>query len=117
MTDLHSAEETNSTGMSETSGEPAHWSVIEIFGHRRHVGLVSRELRYGTTMCRIDVPGENGELAATFYYGGGSIFSETPITEERARKLIAEMRPVAPARLSYDPHDPDFEDADDDNDF
>jgi hypothetical protein len=32
------------------------WAIVEIFGHRRHVGKSREEERFGAKMIRIDVP-------------------------------------------------------------
>lgn len=43
-----------------------HWAIVEIFGHRRHVGIASEEERFGVKMLRIDVPGpQQHDLRAT----------------------------------------------------
>src|SRR5271167_1180911 len=77
--------------VAEPSEPVPQWAVLEVFGHRRHVGVVSQVERYGTVMCRLDVPGDDGQPVATFFYGGASIFCETPVTEERGRQLLAQM--------------------------
>jgi|SRR5579863_194053 len=92
------------------------WALVEIFGHRRHYGRVSEVERFGTKMMRVDVPekppapllGEPDEIFRTFFYGGGSIFSITPLTEEAARKAAVEMsRDYRPLRIGYDGDDDD----------
>lgn len=56
-------------------------AIVEIFGHRRHVGRAKEEERFGAKMLRIDVPTMLGEPPTiewvTHYYGGSSIFSYT----------------------------------------
>jgi|SRR5579883_2022307 len=76
------------------------WACVEIFGHRRHYGRIAEVERFGTKMLRIDVPSlreapTNGEPETfeTFFYGGGSIFSLTPMTEEAARAYAERDRP------------------------
>lgn len=75
------------------------WACVEIFGHRRHYGRISEVEKFGTKMLRVDVPAAEGapllghdEQFETFLYGGGSIFSMTPMTEEAARKWAAGER-------------------------
>lgn len=77
----------------ETAAQPPadgwDWAAIEIFGHRRHVGRIREEERFGTKMLRIDVPSVDYETRtisgfASHYYGGGSIFSITPTDEASA---------------------------------
>ena len=73
------------------------WACAEIFGHRKHYGRISEVERFGAKMLRIDVPlapaapllGED-EKFESFVYGGGAIFSLTPMTEEAARKWAAQ---------------------------
>lgn len=79
---------------------PEIWACVEIFGHRKHYGRVREVERFGTKMLRIDVPslaaapllGEE-ERFDTFFYGGASIFSFTPMTEEAARQWADRDRP------------------------
>lgn len=83
--------------MTETTEEAAvaieddgwDWCVVEIFGHRRHVGRTREEERFGTKMLRIDIPKVDYETQAitgftSHYYGGASIFSMTPTDESSA---------------------------------
>lgn len=70
----------------------AQWAILELMGHRRLAGLVSEEERFGATMCRIDVPGVDGNVA-TQYYGGSAIYCLTPCTEETARAVAREAQP------------------------
>lgn len=97
---------------------PFEWAIVEIFGHRRHVGRAREEERFGAKMLRIDVPsltadptlfdaadGKKPEppiVWASHYYGGSSIFSYTP-TDEATVMRFAERRPM-PA-IPYRAHD------------
>jgi hypothetical protein len=99
---------------AETVLAAPQWAIVEIFGHRRHVGIVSQAEQYGTTMLRIDVPGQAGVPEATFFYGGASIFGLTPITEERGKAELARISAaLVTARLGVrhdlDNDDPDFD--------
>ncbi len=60
--------------------EPPQYAIVEVLGHRRLVGEVREVERYGTKMLRIDVPigGDFEKGVNTQFYGGASIFSETP---------------------------------------
>ena len=69
------------------------WCVLELMGHRKLAGLVSEEARFGTVMCRIDVP--QGKGFVTQHYGGSSIYACTPTTEEICR-AFAKSNVVAP---------------------
>lgn len=120
MSELPPGEETipatRVTEEAETTAAP-QWAIVEIFGHRRHVGVVSEAEQFGSKMLRIDVPGtEPGSIEATFFYGGASIFGLTPITEARGQAELARIRgTAAPARLGLRPDfdDPDLDALDD----
>ena len=78
------------------------WAAVEVFGHRRHVGRIREEERFGAKMLRIDIP-IDGDAAVngwkTHLYGGGSIFSITYTDESSALKA---NRPYgAPARVAF----------------
>lgn len=95
---------------AQEASAPQQWAIVEIFGHRRHVGIVSEAEQYGSKMLRIDVPtADGGAIEATFFYGGTSIFGLTPITEERGRAELKSMRRPEPARLGLY-RDPDMDD-------
>lgn len=61
----------------------AVWAVLEIFGHRRHTGLLSEVERFGIRMVRIDVP--IGDAFETHEYAPSAVFSLSYCTEEFAR--------------------------------
>lgn len=95
------------------------WAIVEIFGHRRHVGRAREEERFGAKMCRVDVPKlgpTEGEITwSSHYYGGSSTFSFTP-TDERTVMRYAERAytPAIPFRDhgADDNPEEDVEDAD-----
>lgn len=111
-------------GVVPTDGSPPPevWACVEIFGHRKHYGRVKEVERFGTKMLRVDVPvagaapllGE-GDSFETFMYGGGAIFSLTPMTEEAARKWADNERPKPYRPIGRLPP-PDYEE-DDENPF
>lgn len=108
------------------------WAIVEIFGHRRHVGRCTEVERFGTQMLRIDVPtlpptptlfdAADGKpptplvVWATFFYGGASIFSYVPTDEDTAIRSNRASPPPTPYRL---PHhhsiEPDDDGCDDDD--
>lgn len=99
------------------------WAIVEIFGHRRHVGRIREEERFGTKMLRIDVPKVDPETVAvtgfaSHFYGGGSIFSITPTDEDSA---VRANRPWAPPSRTAlpapaEPDEPSFDDDQEDED-
>lgn len=96
----------------EPAAEPeAEYAIVEVFGHRRHVGRVQEVDKFGAKFLRIDIP-EKGKFENSFtthMYGGGSIFSVTYCdlaTVEKANKPYD-----AVGRLTYcEPEDAEFDD-------
>lgn len=86
--------------VSDTDGW--EWAIVEIFGHRRHAGRTREEERFGSRLLRVDVP-IDGDAASngyeTHYYGGASIFSYTPSTEETVLRANKPYAPPSPYRL------------------
>ncbi|MBW7968165.1 hypothetical protein [Bradyrhizobium sp. BR 10289] len=83
------------------------FAIVEVFGHRRHVGRASEVERFGAKMIRIDVPKlgpAEGEITwSSHFYGGGSLFSYTP-TDEKTVMNYAERLRAAPAAIPYRDH-------------
>jgi hypothetical protein len=84
------------------------WVILEVFGHRRHVGRAREEERFGTKMVRIDVPTypptrtlfDDAEAVPeatitwhTHYYSGSAVFSFSLTDEATVRE---ENTPYAP---------------------
>lgn len=88
----------------QTGDDGWEFAIVEIFGHRRHVGRVREEERFGTKMLRVDVP-VKGEPEThgwkTHYYGGASIFSFSLTDEESVYR--ANRPPEPPSRYSLPP--------------
>lgn len=96
------------------SGAYEGWAIVEVMGHRRHVGLVSEVTQFGATQLRVDaVVGTDITVRRPIFYGGSSIFGVSPITEEEARKEVAppawstRQLPAAPVTDETDPDPPD----------
>lgn len=74
------------------------WAIVEVFGHRRHIGRIREEERFGAKMLRVDVPmiGADGRTAAwlTHWYGGSALFSVTHTDEAT---VLRANRPYEPA--------------------
>ena len=94
------AEWLSGTKPQDGSPPPDIWACVEIFGYRKHYGRITEVERFGAKMLRVDVPTQTAapllgesEQFETFLYGGGSIFSLTPMTEEAARKWAENERP------------------------
>jgi hypothetical protein len=71
--------------MSEST---EYWAVIELMGHVCLPGRVSEVQRFGATLGKVEVPAPDGSFV-THYFNGGSVYRETPCTEEVAREIAA----------------------------
>ncbi len=70
--------------MNETSApEAPQWAVIELMGHIRYGGQVSKDNQLGTAMLRVDVP--QGDTMITQLINPSSIYRLTMCSEEIAR--------------------------------
>ena len=91
------------------SGSYQGWAVLEVFGYRKHLGLVSEVTQYGATMLRIEALGDTFDGPRTVhFYPGSSVFALKPITEEDARRSFEPYRPIA--QLPTRAEDADFDD-------
>lgn len=59
---------------------------MELLGHRKLAGKVSEVERFGVKMGRIDIPTEDGFM--TQFFGGGSVYSMSIVTEAVARQVV-----------------------------
>jgi hypothetical protein len=73
------------------------WAVVELMGHVKMAGRVSEEERFGAKMGRIEIPQEDGSFVTQFF-GGGSVYRITAVTEEAARLVAkaAKVQPISP---------------------
>lgn len=84
------------------------WAIVELMGHIRLGGRITEEVRFGSTMGRIDIPGEKeGEFIATQYFGGASVYRVTPCDEATARKVAEANRPRPISQYSLPHYDED----------
>lgn len=92
------------------------WAIVEIMGHRRHVGIVSEVVQYGATMLCVEaVVAQDIEQREPFFYGGSAVFGVKPLTEEQARAAVAP--PVwAQLRAAPSPDPASVNDADESDD-
>jgi hypothetical protein len=94
-------------------GGSFEWCIVEIFGHRSHAGRGRQEDRFGSKMLRIDeltIGADGRDIWETFYYGGGSIFSFRPATEELVRKNATRRYAPYRAALQIEDHSDDGDD-------
>jgi len=74
------------------------WALVELFGHARIVGRVTEATIGGGAFIRVDVPDGSGGIAFTRFFGPGAIYSISPITEQTAVGMAANIgaEPVRP---------------------
>lgn len=91
-----------------------YWAIVELLGHVRIAGRVSQVERYGAKMGRIDIPQADGSFVTQFF-GGGSIYRETPTTEDIARRaaMMSSHSPVHLWQLAERPALPAAQEPDD----
>lgn len=87
---------------SPTEATP-QWAVIELMGHVRYGGLVSKDNQFGTAMLRVDVPtGEKG--FATQLVNPQSIYRLTLCEESIARAAAKSGQHVPMQRWELQQH-------------
>ena len=105
----------NTTSTTSTTEATPRWAIVELMGHVRYGGLVSKDTMLGTAMLRIDVPAGDAAFA-TQLINPASLYRLTFCTEQAARlaaksgaeKPISEwdirelQRPALPERSLYD---------------
>jgi hypothetical protein len=76
------------------------WAVVELMGHVRLAGRLTEETHFGTALGRIDIPTGDGDTEfVTQYFGGGSVYRITPVSEEAARQAARSAQPQPIYRL------------------
>jgi hypothetical protein len=73
------------------------WVILELMGHRRLAGYLSEATIGGTSFLRIDVPGNDGNVA-TQLYSGSAVYCITPTTEAIARTVAKGSEPAPVTR-------------------
>jgi hypothetical protein len=94
------------------------WAILELMGHRKLAGKLSEATIGGGAFIRIDVPGDEGDVATQFY-APGAVYCITPTTEEIARGLAKGNRPTPVTRYELPPPrvaEPTYDDEDDSDD-
>lgn len=66
------------------SSENDLWAVVEVMGHKRFAGRVTKQTLAGVSFVRIDVPAISGGAGYTKLLGARAIYAITPCTEEKA---------------------------------
>lgn len=79
------------------------WAIVELMGHVRLAGRISEEEKFGAKMGRIDIPNPDQSETSTGpfitqFFGGGSVYRITLVTEEVARHVAkgTTSAPISP---------------------
>lgn len=72
--------------MTENDSPPA-WAIVELMGHVKHAGRLTEEEKFGAKLGRLDIPQAEGDGFTTVYFGGGSVYRLTVVTEAVARQV------------------------------
>jgi hypothetical protein len=68
------------------------WSIVELMGHVRLAGRLTEEEKFGVKMGRLDIPDGDGFVSQ--FFGGGSVYRITIVTEEVARQVCKQTAPA-----------------------
>lgn len=80
----------------------AEWVILEVMGHRRLAGWLTEQEIAGKGFLRLDVPGDDGQPAATQLYNPTSVYAITPTTEAIARAVATVNRPAPVHRWEWE---------------
>lgn len=81
------------------------WALVEVMGHKQFAGRVTEQVIAGHGFVQVSVPATDGAAGFVKLLGAGSIYAITPVAEEVARILAANMRnpPIEPWQLPKPP--------------
>lgn len=77
---------------STTEVEAPVWAIIELMGHVRYGGRVSKDNQFGTPMLRVDVPQRDGSFVSQLI-NPSSLYRVTMCSEEMACAAAAQGAP------------------------
>lgn len=77
------------TPTATTATTAPAWAVIELMGHVRYGGRVSKDTQFGTAMLRVDVPQKDGAFV-TQLINPSSLYRLTICSEEIARAAASQ---------------------------
>jgi hypothetical protein len=84
--------------MDNLDGNTTNWGIVELMGHKVVAGQISKSEMLGKPMLRIDVPATSAYPEFTQFYGDGSIYCVTFVSEAVAR-MTAEQTKVNPVSV------------------
>jgi hypothetical protein len=82
----------NTTTPTETESTIPQWAIIELMGHIRYGGRVSKDNMFSTPMLRVDVPIKDGEFMSQLV-NPSSIYRISFCSEEIARAAADQGSP------------------------
>lgn len=101
---------------TETTAEAPQWAIIELMGHIRYGGLVSKDTQLGTPLLRVEVPQKDGSFV-TQLVNPSSIYRITMCDETLGRAAADqgnpkpmnswEVRHLLPGSVETNEDDPD----------
>lgn len=68
------------------------WAKVEMMGHVTIAGRVSEVEMFGGKLGRVEVPQPDGTFATQFF-GAGSVYRITAVSEEVARAIASRVAP------------------------
>jgi hypothetical protein len=83
---------TMQTPQETTTAETPVWAIVELMGHVRYGGKVSKDNHFGTAMLRIDVPQADGTFVSQLI-NPSSLYRLTMCSEELARAAANQGNP------------------------
>lgn len=90
----------------ELPEEKPAWAILELMGHIRYGGLVSRDSKFGTALLRVDVPETYEHDRFTQLVNPASVFRIT-FCEEMAARHAASIGDALPLKSWELPQDPE----------
>lgn len=78
--------------------DETNWAIVELMGHKVVAGRVQKSEMLGAPLLRVDVPATSAYPEFTQFYGTGSVYCVTFVSEEVAR-LTAEQTKVNPVSV------------------
>lgn len=76
-----------------TTAETPVWAIVELMGHVRYGGMVSKDNQFGTAMLRIDVPQADGTFVSQLI-NPASLYRLTMCSEDLARAAAKKGNPA-----------------------
>ena len=88
--------------IDQPEAEKPVWAIIELMGHVKYGGQVSKDHQFGTAMLRVDVPQTDGTFVSQLV-NPSSLYRLTMCSEELARTAAkgGQMKPMDPWEVKH----------------